>query len=90
MVVQREKSQPNCRKEFKTHVREWATKLDVEIVWLGVRPLQMRDGPKRGSYRVGFDAYSGMSRISAADCAHAMVAMLSDDTWIHRAPIIQY
>ncbi len=31
-----------------------------------------------------------MSRIHFADCAHAMVAMLEDDTWLHEAPIVQY
>lgn len=28
------------RDEFKTRVREWAKKLDVEIAWLGVRPMR--------------------------------------------------
>ena len=61
-----------------------------ELEWLGVRPLQMRQGPMRGEYRLGFDAYSGLSKIHFADCAHAMLGMLDDDTWLHRAPIIQY
>ena len=60
------------------------------LEWLGVRPLQMRRGPRRAEYRLGFDAYSGLSWISFADCAHAMVAMLDDDTWLHKAPIVQY
>jgi putative NADH-flavin reductase len=61
-----------------------------DVAWLGVRPLQMRPGPKRGKYRLGFDAFSGLSKITFADCAHAMVGMLDDDTWLHRAPIVQY
>jgi predicted metal-dependent hydrolase len=28
------------KKEFKQRVRVWAKKLDVEIVWLGVRPMR--------------------------------------------------
>ncbi len=60
------------------------------IDWIGVRPLQMRKGPKRAEYRLGFNAFSGMSRISFADCAHAMLNMLEDDTWLRKAPIIQY
>ncbi len=28
------------KSEFKKCVREWATKLDVEIAWLGVRPMR--------------------------------------------------
>jgi putative NADH-flavin reductase len=50
----------------------------------------MRKGPKRTQYRLGFDAFNGMSAISFADCAHAMVKMLEDDTWLSKAPIIQY
>ncbi|MGI9284316.1 MAG: NAD(P)-dependent oxidoreductase [Pseudomonadales bacterium] len=65
-------------------------KLHPEVDWLGVRPLQMRKGPKRTVYRLGFDTFSGMSAISFADCAHAMVNMLSNDTWLRKAPIIQY
>jgi putative NADH-flavin reductase len=60
------------------------------VSWLGVRPLQMRLGPKTCEYRLGYDRYSGMSRISFADCAHAMLGMLDDDTWLHQAPIVQY
>ncbi len=61
-----------------------------DVDWIGLRPLQMRNGPRRGGYRVGFHAYSGFSQIRFADCAHAMLEMLTDDTWVHRAPIIQY
>lgn len=61
-----------------------------DIEWVGIRPLQMHRGEKRGNYRLGFNSFGGMSRINAADCAHAMVGALSDDTWLHKAPIIQY
>ncbi|MFC2027437.1 NAD(P)-dependent oxidoreductase [Chloroflexota bacterium] len=62
----------------------------TEVEWIGVRPLQMRKGPKRAQYRLGFNAFNGMSVVSFADCAHAMVNMLKDDTWLRKAPIIQY
>jgi len=61
-----------------------------DIDWVGVRPLQMHHGPHRGEYRLGFDPYSGFSKISFADCADAMVRMLRSDEWLHRAPIVQY
>ena len=61
-----------------------------EVDWIGVRPLQMRRGPKLGIYRLGFDTFSGRSKISFADCAHAMLKMLHDDRWLRKAPIIQY
>jgi len=77
------------RHRDKTHqLALLAQHQDVE--WLGVRPLQMRRGPRRGEYRLGFDAYSGFSSISFADCADAMIKMLEDDTWLHKAPIVQY
>ncbi|MEZ5572215.1 MAG: NAD(P)H-binding protein [Halioglobus sp.] len=62
----------------------------TDVCWIGVRPLQMKTGPLTGKYRLGFNAFSGLSSISFADCAHAMVVMLSDDTWIGKAPIVQY
>ena len=62
----------------------------IAEVQLGVRPLQIRTGPGRGEYRLGFHPYSGLSWIRFADCAHAMIGMLEDDTWLHKAPIVQY
>lgn len=61
-----------------------------DIVWIGIRPLQMKHGKMRSEYRLGFNAYSGMSKITFSDCAHAMVNMLMDDTWVGKAPIVQY
>lgn len=61
-----------------------------ELDWMGVRPLQMKSGPLKKQYRLGFEGFSGLSSISFADCAHAMLGMLKDDTWIRKAPIIQY
>lgn len=63
---------------------------NADLDWIGVRPLQMKAGPKKGVYRLGFDRFSGLSSISFADCAHAMVEMLQDDTWVGKAPIVQY
>ena len=30
----------DCKGQFKQRVRHWADKLDVSIVWLGVRPMR--------------------------------------------------
>ncbi len=62
----------------------------TDVCWIGVRPLQMKSGPKKGQYRLGYHPFSGLSSISFADCAHAMVKMLDDDTWLGKVPIIQY
>lgn len=67
-----------------------AIKENSDLCLLGVRPLQMVYGEKTGNYRLGYNAFSGMSKITFSDCAHAMVNMLTDDTWIGKAPIIQY
>jgi len=61
-----------------------------DVAWIGIRPLQMRTGPRRETYRLGYDPFSGFSKISFADCAHAMIGMLTDDTWLHESPIVQY
>lgn len=61
-----------------------------DLEWLGVRPLQIREGALRGEYRLGFNAFSPSSNVSFKDVAHAMVHMLDDDRWLHRAPILQY
>jgi putative NADH-flavin reductase len=63
---------------------------NADLCWIGIRPLQMKAGPRTGRYRLGYNAFSGFSSISFADCAHAMVNMLDDDTWVGKAPVIQY
>ncbi|MFK8020527.1 MAG: NAD(P)-dependent oxidoreductase [Pseudomonadales bacterium] len=61
-----------------------------DIEWIGIRPLQMLESRRTEVYRLGYDAFNGMSKISFADCAHAMVGMLENDDWLHKAPIVQY
>ncbi len=77
------------RQRDKVHQLELLEQ-NLDLDWIGIRPLQMGAGPRRQEYRLGFDAFSGFSRITFADCAHAMIQMLTDDTWVHKAPIIQY
>jgi putative NADH-flavin reductase len=77
------------RHRDKAHQLE-LLKQHPELEWVGLRPLQMRSGAKRGEYRIGFDRFSGFSQISFADCADAMLAMLEDERWLQQAPIIQY
>jgi putative NADH-flavin reductase len=63
---------------------------NADLCWMGVRPLQMKAGPLTGQYRLGYNRFNGMSRISFADCAHAMMCMLEDDAWVGKVPIVQY
>ena len=32
------------KRQFKTRVRQWAEKLDVHVVWLGIRPMHNKWG----------------------------------------------
>jgi len=77
------------RQRDKVHQLELLNR-SRDLDWVGVRPLQMRKGPRRGDYRLGFHSYSGFSVISFSDCADAMIRMLTDDVWLHKAPIVQY
>lgn len=52
----------------------------TDLDWFGVRPLQMRKGEHTDTCRLGMDSFSGMSKISFADCADVMIGMLTDDT----------
>jgi hypothetical protein len=36
------------------------------------------------------DPFSGLSKIFFADCADAMLTMLTSDAWRHQAPVVQY
>ena len=42
MSTTRSVAQQSARKAFKARVRHWADKLDVKIVWLGVRPMRKK------------------------------------------------
>lgn len=63
---------------------------NLDIDWIGARPLQMKQGPHTGQYRVGYDRFGPTSSISFADCADFMLSQLTESEWIHKAPIIQY
>ena len=75
----------------KEHQRELldANREFRDIAWIGVRPLQMRRGPKRAKHRMGCDQFSGMPYISFADCAHATMMISDNNTWLHEVPIVQ-
>ena len=60
-----------------------------DVEWVGLRPLQMKRGESK-PYRVGFHTFSGFSAIHFTDCAREMIRQLEGETWLHKAPIIQY
>ena len=47
---------PNRKREFKARVRSWADKLDVDVVWLGVRPMRNKWASCSTSGHLNFNA----------------------------------
>lgn len=47
---------PAAKKAFKDRVHYWAKKLDVNVVWLGVRPMRNKWASCSTSGRLNFNA----------------------------------
>lgn len=54
--------------------------------WVIPRAARVVDGPRTGTYKVG-DAARG-TRVNAGDVADFMVGALTDDRYLHQAPLI--
>ena len=65
---------------------------ESSLHWVIVRPGQLTNGKKRGSYRHGFDIGSWLSTptISRADVADFMLKQLTDNSYLHKAPVVAY
>ena len=63
-----------------------------KLNWTIVRPGQLINGRKRGTYKHGADVgnYILTKMISRADVAHFMLCQLSDDTYSRKAPGVAY
>jgi hypothetical protein len=63
-----------------------------KLDWVIVRPPILTRGERTGSYRSGVhvEPRSLFPRISRADVAQFMLKQLSDDTFLHRTPIVMY
>lgn len=60
-----------------------------QLDWVLVRPPLLTNGKARGRYRAGFDLPIKLfSSVSRADVAAFMLAQLSDDTHLRKAPTI--
>ncbi len=58
--------------------------------WTIVRGPRLTEGPKRGSYRVGYVGKGTGATISRADLADFMLKQATDDTYVHKAPVVSY
>jgi putative NADH-flavin reductase len=61
-----------------------------ELDWVIVRPAQLTDEPARGEYRVFLGGAYAAKKISRADVAAFMLAQLTDDTYVHKTPVISH
>jgi putative NADH-flavin reductase len=59
-----------------------------DLNWTIVRPGQLTNGKKRGTYKHGDQVgnYILTKMISRADVAHFMLSQLNDDTYVHKTP----
>ncbi len=61
------------------------------LEWIIVRPARLTDEPKRGIYRAGVGLRVGpFARIGRADVADFMLQQLTDNTYLHKVPVIRY
>src|SRR5215203_3025159 len=61
-----------------------------DLEWVIVRPAQLTDEPARGEYKVYLKGSYTATKISRADVAAFMLAQLTDDTYVHKTPVISY
>ena len=63
-----------------------------DLDWTIVRPARLTHGGRRGKYRIGDEVNEKdvSSTISRADTAEFMLRVLTDDSYIQKAPVISY
>lgn len=61
-----------------------------DIDWVMVRGPRLTNGPHTGEYRVGYVGKNSSTQISHADTADFMLTQLTDDTYLHQAPVVSY
>jgi putative NADH-flavin reductase len=65
---------------------------ESKLDWVIVRPGQLTNGRKRGTYKHGFDIgnYITTVTISRADVADFMLKQVTDNTYLRRTPGVSY
>ena len=74
--------------EDKERQEEAIKQSDLE--WVIVRPAQLTDEPATGEYSVFLKGSYTAKTISRADVAAFMLAQLTDETYVHKMPVISY
>ncbi len=60
------------------------------IDWVMVRGPRLTNGAHTGEYRVGYVGKNSSTQISHADTADFMLTQITDDTYVHQAPVVSY
>lgn len=58
--------------------------------WTIVRAPRLMDGPRKGTYRVGWVGVNASTQINRADLADFLRLQLTDLTFIHQMPFVSY
>jgi uncharacterized protein YbjT (DUF2867 family) len=58
------------------------------LAWIIVRGPRLTEGPKQGRYGVSYVGPQSGTQIARADVADFMLKALTDDTWLHKAPVV--
>ncbi len=58
------------------------------LEWTLVRGPRLTEGPRTGSYKVGYVGKDSGTQASRADVADFMLSQLDDDTWVRKAPMV--
>ena len=61
---------------------------DSNLDWIIVRGPMLTEGPHTGKYRVGWVGINTGARISRADVADFMLKQVTDNTYVHQAPMV--
>src|SRR5215208_4350639 len=74
--------------EDKTRQEEAIKQSDLD--WVIVRPARLTDESTKGEYNVFLGGSYTAKTISRADVAAFMLAQLTDDTYVHKMPVVSY
>ena len=63
---------------------------ESDLEWVIVRAPVLTEGEKKGEYRVGYVGKESGTGLSRADVADFMLRQTTDDTYLHKAPVVSY
>jgi putative NADH-flavin reductase len=82
---------PKVKTMFADKVAQERFIRQSNLDWVIVRPAQLREGPKTGTYKAGDPLPIGLrATISYADVADFLLKQVTDDTFLHKTPRLKY